>query len=456
MSVFGFIGHGFKRAATAVSDLLNPRKWLVDYLGGIRTTSGESVTPQSALQLAVYFACLRNISEDVGKLPFVLYELDKTGKTKTRARDHVVYRLIHTAPNPNMGALNFRETMTHYAAGWGRGIAEIVRSGSGAPEALYPIHPGRTSLIRNAQGEMLVKVQSSFTLNGNIATETRYLAPQNYFHLRPLSTDGEVGYSVAGLARESIGLGLAAQKFGASFFGNGATPGGVLKHKGILDDKAYERLRKSWENTHGGAGNSNKPAILEEGMEWEKISIPPEDAQFIETQQFNVEDICRWFRMPPHKVQHLLRSTFSNIEAQNIEYVTDTLLSWCVRWEQEANTKLLLPSEENRFTCEHIVEGLLRGDSASRAAFYKAMFEMGAYSPNDIRERENLNPIKGGDKYFVQLNLTTLENAGQPKPVESKITVAPPAKEESPQPTNRLGEALALAVELKNGNGKHP
>lgn len=416
-------------ASTSISDLLNPKKWLISALSGGRlTTSGEHVSPESAMTLSAYFACLRCISEDVGKLPLIVYK-----EVKPRGRERLInspiYNLLKTKPNNEMSSISFRETLQHWAMGWGNGYAEIVRDGGGVAREMYPIHPSRVTVIRDTSGEILYRVRPSIDLQTGAATGKgdRYLRPDEMFHLHGLGKAGIDGYSIAGLAAESLGVGLAAQKFGAAFFGNGTSVGGILSHPGKLSDPAIEKLKKAWNEAHQGAGNAHGLAVLEEGLKYDRTSIPPEDAQFIETRQFSVEDVCRWFRVPPHKIQHLLRATFSNIEQQSIEYVVDCLMPWLERWEQEIKRKLIGENETEVYA-KHLINGLMRGDQAARAAFYKALFEMGALSPNDIRELEDMNPIEDGDNYYVQLNLTTLKNAGQPQPTKA-VTVVPPDKE---------------------------
>lgn len=377
---------------TGVQDVnMGPIDWIV----GRMTHAGARVNPETAITLSAYFACLRAISEDIGKLPLIVYRR-LMPRGKERAREHPVYKLLHDTPNADMGAMTLRETLTAHAMNWGGGFAEIQRTGRGTPVALHLIHPSRTSIGRNEAGALTYYVRSG----GKIVP----LEAQNVFHLHGLGADGLSGYPLSVIGREAVGLGQGAEAFGARFFSNDARPGGVLQHPGGLSDLAYKHLRDSWAESHSGVEQSHKPAVLEEGMEWKSMSIPPEEAQFLETRQFQIEEIARWFRMPPHKIQHLLRATFSNIEHQAIEYVTDTLQPWAVRWEHEIKRKLFA-EDESEYFAEHLFEGLLRGDLSQRVTFYTGMFNIGAMSQNDIREAENKNPVEGGDTYWVPMNM---------------------------------------------------
>lgn len=392
--------------ADFVSDLRHPTAWLTAWAMGAKTRAGMAINPDSAMTLAAYYACVRNISEDVAKLPLLTYRR-LTPRGKERAPEHPAYALLHDAPNADMTAMTFREVLTHHAVAWGNGYAEIVFDGRGVIRALSPIHPSRVVLRRNEQGELVYDVYGSGAiLHG--ATGQPYqavrLRQEQMLHIKGLGVDGYEGYSVVRLAAESLGLTLAAQTFGAGFFGNGTHMSGVLEHPQKLSDTAMQHLRESWTEVYGGPENAGKPAILEEGMKWQRLGIPPEDAQFLETRLFQTREVCRWFRMPPHKVQDLADAHFTNIEQQNLEYIPDTLMPWCVRWEQELKRKVFADDAEH--FAEHLLLGLLRGDQASRGAYYKARFEMGTLSPDDIRELENENELPEGlgKHFFIASN----------------------------------------------------
>ncbi len=418
------------------SGLARPARWLLDTWTGGATVSGESVSPEGALALSAYFAAIRAISEDVGKLPFIVYRRVKP-RGKERAREHAAYKLLDDRANDEVSAMTFRETLTHWALGWGGGFAEIVRDGRGLPVAMFPIHPSRVELRRNANLQLVYIVHND---GGGQVT----LRQEQMFHLRGLGDEAQ-GYSVARYAAESIGLGMAAQKFGAALFGNNATLGTVFEHPGTLSEEALANLRESLATIYGGARNAHKPYILEEGMKANKTAIPPEEAQFIETREFQVEDVARWFRIPPNKLGHFKRAQgWSTLEATNTDYITDTLMAWLVRWEQEAHRKLFREDERAMLFAEHLVAGLLRGDQSARGAFYTQMFNVGAMSPNDIREKENENPRKDGDAYYTPSNMTSNEEAEEPEPEQpappQPPNMVPQAPEEIAKPYVRLFE----------------
>lgn len=418
--------------ADAVSDLRHPTAWLTSWALGARTTSGVDVSPDGAMALAAYWACIRSISEDVGKLPLITYgRIEPRGKR--REIQHPCYSLLHDAPNQDMSAMSFRETLTGWALGWGNGYAEIVRNSRGRVTSLYPIHPSRVVIKRDEQGELVYDVRSEqqLLIEGNRSFAIVRLRQPDMLHLRGPG-NAYYGYSVAQLGAESLGLSLAAQTFGASFFGNGTHVSGVLKHPGELGDKALEHLRESWQELYQGPEQAHKPAILEEGMEWQALSIPPEQAQFLQTREFQIAEVARWFRMPPHKIQHLANATYTNIEHQALEYVVDTLQPWLVRWEQELKRKLF--SKEPNTFAEHLVLGLLRGDQATRSAYYRERFYLGTLSPNDIRELENENPIQqpAADAYYLQTALLPIEQIGQQaqaRPANTRMTAILPTEE---------------------------
>ena len=376
---------------------------LMEFGGSLH--AGQRVNESTALNVSTVFACARNISEDVAKLPLHLYSMD--GDNKRREKKHPLYRLLHDAPNPEMSSMDFRQCLTGHMLTWGNGYAEIEWANNNRVMALWPIHPRRVAVKRNEAGEIYYEVRPPDGVG-----ETRKLAAYRMFHVRNFGPDGCLGYSPVRMAAESIGAAMATDKFASSFFGNNAWPGFALEHPGVLDPDAREALRKSFEDRHQGADRAFRPMLLQDGMKLSKFSVPPDEAQFLETRQFAVEEICRWYRMPPHKVQQLLRSHYNNIEHQSIEYVTDTLLPWLVRWENEIRRKLV-PDQQELFA-EHSVEGILRGDSDARAKFYNQMFQIGALSTNAILRLENMNDIgEEGDQRFVMANLVPLTAAAK-------------------------------------------
>lgn len=385
-----------------------PPGW-VDRWGGWDTAAGVDVSEDLALTYTAVYACVRVLAESVASLPAVLYRRRSDGG-KERAVNHPLYRIVHDQTNDEMTSFEFRETMQGHLALWGNAYAQIQRNGGGGVAGMWPLRP---DWVRVKRAE-----------NGRLAYE--YMRPdapvvldeEQVLHLRGLSSNGLVGMSPIQQARQAIALGLASEEFGARFFGNGARPGIVLEHPGKLGPEAYERLKGSWTERHQGVANSHKVAILEEGLKVQTIGIPPQDAQFLETRKFQVTEIARIFRIPPHMLADLERATFSNIEHQAIEFVVHSLRPWLVKWEQRLNWKLLTKAERESYYFEFLVDGLLRGDIKSRYDAYSVGRQNGWLSANDVRDFENMNPIDGGDVYLVPLNMVEAGNPPDPSPAE--------------------------------------
>jgi len=388
--------------ASTKHDINDPNQWVVDWFGGPSTASGERVTPSRALSLPVYLACVRVIAEDVAKLPLITYRRRKD-RGKDRVRDHPIYPLLHDSPNREMCAMAFRETLTAHALGWHGGFAEIVRDGTGLAREMFPIHPSRVTLKRNDQGVLFYEVKSD-DIAGIALAEPVKFSIENILHIHGLGDDGTQGWPLARVGKETIGRGLAIQRFGASFFGSGSNPSGVVEMAQALKPEQVVQLRDTWAKQYGGERGENRPIVLHGGMTWKQVSVDPEKAQAIQAAGFSVEDICRLHRVNPHKVQHLVSATFNNVEQLSIDHVTDTLMPWLVRWEQEIKRKLFNRAQDADVFAEHFVTGLLRGDQAARGDFYTKRFQMGTMSPNDIREAEGENPIDNGDAYFIAAN----------------------------------------------------
>lgn len=270
----------------------------------------------------------------------------------------------------------------------------------------------------------------------------KWMSSDTVWHLRGLSSNGLYGYSPIMLMRQAIGLGQAAEEYGARFFGNGARPGGVLEYPGVLSDPAYKKIKEGWNSAHGGLSNAQRVAILEEGMTYKEVGMPPEDAQFLQTRKFQTVEIARAYLVPPHMLADLERATFSNIEQQGISFVIYTMRPWFVRWEQSIRQRLYLERDKGIYFSEFLVDALLRGDSAARSAFYTSMFQIGAYSQNDIREKENENPVPGGDEYFVPMNMIPSSLAAQP------IASSEPAPRSEPVPERRSIEMRGTRAAL--------
>lgn len=378
------------------SGVKNPSPWLTTALGGGGSTlAGISVSPTTAVTLSTYFAAIRNISEDIGKLPWILYRrLDDEGKE--RARDNPLFRIIGLEPNREMSSMSLRETLTAHAMGYGNGYAEIVRDSSSRVKALWPIDPTRVKV------ERVNKNRIEYVVRAHNGSEEIKFEPKDIFHLHGLGFDGLSGYSIASLARESIALSLAAESSGSALFGNGSRPSGVLTHPGKLSPKAKDGLADSWNKLHQGVENTALLGVLEEGLKYDVIAVPHKDAQWIELRQFQVSELARWLRIPPHKIGDLQHATFSNISEQNIEYAVDTLTPWARRWELEAQRKLL--GRSSQLFTEILFDGLLRGDNETRFRAYQVAINSGWMSRNEVRVKENLNPKPGLDEFLIPLN----------------------------------------------------
>lgn len=370
-----------------------------------RTTAGVYVDADNALKNATVWACVQYLTRTVGQLPWRVYTRDAKGNTTTAAAGGVDY-LLNTRPNPEMGAFSWRQLMLGHVLLRGNAYAEIQRDNRGVAIALWPLHPERVCARRRADGTLYYEVWNS---DGNSE-----LRAEDMYHVRGLG-DGPVGYSVIDYAAQSIGWAQATEVFGSTFFGNGMTPTGVVTSEAGLTPAGLDELRKELNRLYSGP-RGERTAVLDAKMKYEKISTTPNDGQFIETRQHQIEEICRWFGVPPHKVMHLLRATFSNIEHQSIEVVVDSVTPWARVFEQEADYKLFGLANRQGFYTKMSMQALLRGDNQSRAQFYKAMFEMGM-TINQILALEDLNGIgDDGDVVFVSNNVQTLRHAIEGKP----------------------------------------
>ena len=380
------------------------------FFGG--TTSGKPVNERSAMQMTAVYACVRILAEAVAGLPLHLYRYKADGG-KEKATDHPLYLLLHDEPNPEMSSFVFRETLMTHLLLWGNAYAQIIHNGRGEVVALYPLMPNKMTVDRDENGRLYYQYTRSKEEAATMPNATVILSPSEVLHIPGLGFDGLVGYSPIAMAKNAIGMAIACEEYGAKFFANGAAPGGVLEHPGTIKDP--ERVRQSWQSTFGGSGNANKIAVLEEGMKYTPIGISPEQAQFLETRKFQINEIARIFRVPPHMVGDLEKSSFSNIEQQSLEFVKYTLDPWVIRWEQSLARSLFTESEKKEYFFKFSVEGLLRGDYASRMSGYATARQNGWMSANDIRELENLDRIPaedGGDLYLINGNMLPLGNAG--------------------------------------------
>lgn len=395
--------------------------------------SGKHVNERTSMQMTAVYSCVRILSEAVASLPLNVYRYTDSGG-KEKAIDHTLYRLLHDEPNPEMSSFIFRETLMTHLLLWGNAYAQIIRNGKGEVVALYPLMPDRMTVDRDRNGRLYYKYTKSNDDAPTMENGSVYLEPSDVLHVPGLGFDGLVGYSPIAMAKNAIGLAIAAEEYGSKFYANGAAPSGVLEHPGTLKDP--ERVRNSWNSTFGGSSNSHKVAVLEEGMKYTPISISPNEAQFLETRKFQINEIARIFRVPPHMVGDLEKSSFSNIEQQSLEFVKYTLDPWVIRWEQALYRSLLTEEEKKELFFKFNVEGLLRGDYASRMNGYATARQNGWMSANDIRELEDLDRIPeelGGDLYLVNGNMLPLVSAGAAYADTNKEK-----KEESDEETDKV------------------
>jgi HK97 family phage portal protein len=369
--------------------------------GGPPASTGINVNEENALSYSAVWAAVSLISSAVANLPLVLFLKSEDGG-KRRYEEHPLYRLLHDRPNQEMSSLVMREAMQGHLLTYGKAFAEIERDNANRPVALWPITPDRVSPVRR-NGALMFRVMQPG--GGEVVIEAA-----NMVHLLGMSFDGINGYGVVDKMRETIGLGLATEQFGGSFFGNGATFGGVFSGK--LTPEARKNFVESINARHQGVDRAHRFLLIQEDMTYSKMGVDPDHAQFLETRVFQLDEVARWLNIPPHKLKNLLRSTNNNIEHQNLEYYIDCLSPWANRWEQELEYKLIAKSERNLQSIEHVAEGLLRADTATRGDFHSKQFSTASITPNEIRKVENRNPITGGETAFIQSGFMPLELAG--------------------------------------------
>lgn len=376
--------------------------------------SGEKVDEQSAMQISTVYACVRLLAETVAALPLHLYRYTDDGKGKESAFDHPLYRILYRQPNDEMSSFIWRETMMTHLLLWGNAYSQIIRDGRNNVLGLYPLLPENVEVDRDGQGQLYYIYHAYTDEVPGEQNQDIYFRKDEILHIPGLGFNGLVGFSPIAMMKNSLGTTLAVEKYGASFFKNGAQPSGVLEHPGVLKDP--QKIRDNWTAVYGGANNAHRVAVLEEGMAYKAISLPPEDSQFLSTRQFGVEEICRIFRVPPHMVQSLEHATFSNIEHQSIDFVVHTLTPWLVRFEQAIIKDLLLEEEQDVLFPKFNVDGLLRGDYQSRMNGYATGISNGFFSPNDIHRLENMDLIpaeEGGDDYYLNGGYVKLRDAGK-------------------------------------------
>lgn len=408
---------------------------------GISTT-GQNVNQASSMTYSAVWAAVRAISEGVASLPLQVFRRGHDG-SRSKANDHPLYRILHDQPNPEMSALTFRETLMGHALVWGNGYAEIVRDkNSGRVQQLWPLDPSQVEPVRDEDGELYYKYGSAIFL------------PSEILHIKGLSFDGVKGYSVIAQAKNSIGLGMAVEEFGSTFFGQGGKPAGVISVPGKLNSEAIQNMRKSWEDMHATVKNAHRVAILQNGVTYQTIGTPPDDAQWIASRSFQLQEVARWFKIPASKIG-AGAGTYSSLEQDNLAFLQETLRPWLIRWEQEINFKLI--SSLDQLYAEHNQDALLRGDTAGRSAFYASALSWGWLSRNDVRALENLPPFEGGDAYMIPKNMDPAFGPGQtPAAVDQAKTLGqmptPPAPDPNPAPApqqNTFGFAKLLEAARK-------
>lgn len=376
-----------------------------------RSISGKTVNETTALQISAVFSCCKILAESVACLPLHVYQ--REGNNKTLATKHPLYYLLHDAANEEMTAYSFKETLMLHLLTHGNSYSKIYIDNHGKISGLYPLQPNRTKVERGDNGERIYKYRPTTGENKHMKKpEELTFQSWEVLHIPALGFDGLTGYSPIAMARNAIGVAMACEEFGAKFFENEARPSGILKVPHVLKDP--KKLSESWQAAYGGE-NSGKTAVLEEGVEYQQLSVNQNDAQFLETRKFQIAEIARIFRVPLHMLNELDRATFSNITQQSLEFITYTLTPWLIRLEQSFNKALFTPQEREKYFVKFNVDGFLRGDYETRMRGYSQALQSGILSVNEVRSIEDLNSIPaeaGGDYHLVNGNLAKLEDAG--------------------------------------------
>lgn len=414
-SVANLFGGGEKRAMSTSQ--------LYDLIAaGNATYAGPSVNEDNAMRSSAVYACVRIISESIASLPLVLYK--QSGRNKQRAIAHPTYSVLHDLANPLMTALEWRELMIAHAVLRGNGYSQKILDNRGRVVELWPLNP------KHMEGYE-VRGKQLFWLYRDPDNQLQAINSEYIHHIKGLG-DGYMGVSpIAQAARQAVGLSLAAEEFGSRFYSNGARPGLILRYPGKLSQAAHDRLKASFATEHQGLSNAHRTKILEEGMDISTIGIPPNEAQFLETRKFQVTEIARIFRVPPHMLADLDRATFSNIEQQSLDFVINTLRPWLVRHEQAIYRDLLTPVERRNHFAKYVVEGMLRGDTATRYMAYTTAVNTGFMTRNEVRELEDLNPLDGLDEPLLPLNM--MEAGAEPPQPEPAQGSQPEVQEEPAQ-----------------------
>jgi len=401
-----------KESRNNKSNLKNPKKWLVDFFhGGQETYSGKRVDEKTAMKTSAVFACVDRLSSAMAALPLKVYK--RTEEGRETAKNHFAYKMLHDEPNDELTSFTFRQLQMAHVLLWGNSYAEIERDNAFRAKKLWPLPPWKVEPKKDDNRGVYYEVM--------VDGKRKILYQDQVLHIRGLGLDGLKGLSRISMARQAVGLSLATEEYGARFFGQGANPGGIVEYPGQLSDDAWERYKKDMRKSYEGLSQSNRLMFLEEGMKYHETSIPPDDSQFLQTRKFQLTEIARIYNVPLHLLQEHENSTTwgSGIEHLNIGFVVFSLTPYLENWEQEIDKKIVTTKD---YYSEHNVEGLLRGDSQARANFYNTMTNIGAYSINDVREKENMNKIDGGNTHFVPMNMMPLEQSEeQEEDIENDI-----------------------------------
>lgn len=367
--------------------------------------AGIHVTDDSAMELSSVYACVRVIAETVASLPLMVYK--RTGeRSRVIDRKHPLFKVLHRRPNPWMTAFTFRETMVGHLVLRGNAYARIVRNGGGDVAQLWPLHPASVAPFLRGD-ELFYRVNQGGTVKEYPRTQI--------LHLRGMGGDGVTGYSPIRQAREAVALALACEQSGTKLFGNGSSPGGILTHDGMLKPEQKARIKRDWEAAQSGLANRHRVVVLDSALKWDKVGVDPQDAQFLETRRFQLAEIARWFRVPLHLLQDLENASYATVEQQGIDFTVHCVRPWCERIEQELVAQLFSEADQEDFFPKHTIDGLLRGDQASRFASYATARQWGWMSVNDILALEDRNPIgPEGDVYLQPMNMVPAGDEGGP------------------------------------------
>lgn len=372
------------------------------YIGGV-AKAGVTVDGESALSLSPVWRAVDVLSSTIALLPIEVIRESATGN-QTKAARHPVQFLLSDSPNDEVSAYDFMQSLVANAVLTGNGYAYIERGDlrQNSAKAIYNIDPNRVTPYFDGTGKLLYRIDMFKDA----------VSPRDMIHIKGLTWNGFAGMDMIRHHKESFGLGIANRDYGANFYSNGAHLSGVLKHPNKLTQDAYARIAGSWKQSYGGSSRAGSTAILEEGMTFERLGLDPGTAQFLETGRKTIADVSRIFGVPQFLLEDLDRATFNNIEQLTLLFVRHTILPWCERIRNEFNRKVFATNERGRYKIRFVLASLLQGDTQSRGEYYSKLFNIGVLSPNDIRKMEGLNPVDGGDKHFVQVNMGDITDAG--------------------------------------------